>query len=67
MSAVAKALFEDIAIPRMGMRTILAAVHEGNDGSEKVLKKLGFEVLDTGVVIKGGKRPVTVLKWVYKD
>jgi RimJ/RimL family protein N-acetyltransferase len=66
MTAVAKALLEDIAIPRMGVRTMLASAYEGNDGSERILKKLGFEVIETSVVIKGAKRPETVFKWVYE-
>jgi hypothetical protein len=66
MSAVAKALLEDIAIPRMGVRTMLASAYEGNDGSERILKKLGFTVIETSVsVMKKEKCPSTVFKWVY--
>ena len=64
MSSVAKALLEDIAVPRMGVRMMLASAYEGNDGSERILKKLGFEVIETSVVMKGAKRPSTVFKWM---
>lgn len=59
-------LLHEWAIPRMGVRRILAAAFTGNDGSVKVFERNGFKLVRTieeHAIVKGRMRGVHVLEW----
>ncbi len=72
MTVLIQTIIEKWAIPRMGVRKIVATVFKGNDASINVLKKNGFTLIQTledWVEIQaskgGGKAGLHVLKWEY--
>ncbi|KAF6754327.1 hypothetical protein DFP72DRAFT_1010015 [Ephemerocybe angulata] len=63
-------VLHDWAIPRMGVRRLLAFPLEGNHGAVKLFLKSGFEFLfgcSDSSVLRGIRRRVNVLEWRLDD
>ena len=70
MSAVVKALVYEWGVPRMGIRRIVEIVFSGNVGSQRVLEKSGFQLVnsvDDCVEARGHKYGVHVMELELVD
>lgn len=65
MTSAFNAILKEWAIPRMGMRRMVAITNPNNHGSQKVMKKTGFvfrEMLEKHIEGKGKKHDIYVFE-----
>jgi RimJ/RimL family protein N-acetyltransferase len=70
MTTVLQTLLGQWVIRRMGVRKMRLAVFKGNEGSVRMFKKNGFEIVESiegAIAVRGELRGVDVLEWSYGD
>lgn len=69
MTDAVRTIIHEWGIPRMAIRHMWVSTCTGNDGSVKVFKKNGFNMIYTfeeHTQVKGKMRGLNVLEWKYE-